>query len=136
MKLIWAWSCLLITIIVAVAAENTLYGQWPEDRQYTRNRFIKSIEYNSSISSKSPSNELFIENTQYDSVTGDFFYLGVIGTLLYSDFRFISRTNMKGEMIWTTLYSKIGVFKSLQYSPTNQIVYLTVLNLRFTLFCL
>ena len=62
-----------------------------------------------------------MHDIEFDSETGDYFYLGHVNTS--SDFHFISRLNYTGEHKWGKVFSNHSAYNSLEYSPTYQTLY-------------
>ena len=81
---------------------------------------MKSVKYRNPNSATSGNT---IYGVDYDSSSGDFFYLGVGAT-----YDFVSRVDRDGGFTWTRSFSQNAVRFSLMYSQTDQIVYFTLVD--------
>ena len=90
---------------------------------------MKSVRYDSISNTSSWT---YIYDADYDIQTGDFFYLGKFyssGTKY-----FVSRMSKEANNVWMNTFTDTAIYKSLEYSPTYEIVYHTLsVSSKFTL---
>ena len=112
---------LLYLIMVLIFVTGVMTDQWPAE---TNTNLVKLLTF---TPININSTRLVLQNMEYDSETGDYFYGGFFVISRYHHPYFIWRMNFSGDMIWinayfTRSYEYINR-DTLQYSPTNQELY-------------
>ena len=91
----------------------------------TTNNILKSLKFEDA--DPDPNNTyLRILDTEYDSDTDDYFYLGDINFSV--DDHFISRYSNIGDIVWGKIYSLYTIDGTLKYSPVNQMLLYAVVT--------